>query len=257
MLIHLLLSVPFGGPDGYGYTYLSTQDGDSVEFNFIDISSTGTPVGAGDDWCSGSSDGTYYDLGFTFPFYEGETNTISICSNGGILFEGKDFYLGLSNSALPYTNNVGFLALMWDDLDPPEYGGDIYFQSFTSCPDGYPGACAVVQYYNVPRYGNSVLMNFEAIIYDNGNIKLLYNSQIYYNDATIGIQDSTAGLGTNPDWYLQYLYGGSPSTHIPDSGTAILFVRPVFDYDIAVVSVQPSGKLDAGPITVEATLWNR
>ncbi len=232
-----------GGPDGYGYIYYSTQDGDAdAVFNWIDISTTGTAVGAGDDWCSGSSAGTLYYLGFSFPFYEKLTDSISICSNGTILFEKLDQYFGLTNEALPsnaYGGSFGFVAIFWDDLNPNDASADdIYFQSFSTCPDGYGGACAVVQYHNVPRYGGSVYMNMEAILYDNGNIKLQYNSAIDYRDATVGIQDSTAADGINPSWYLEYVYNGTPSTHVPDSGTAILFVYPPPpDHDIAVNAI--------------------
>ena len=222
----------FGGPDGYGYTYLSTQDGDTgVTFNYIDITSTGTAMGAGDDWCSGSSDSTLYYLGFTFPFYTEAYDSVSICSNGAIVFDTAYDYFGLGNGALPSTGYDGpraFVAVMWDDLNPAATGADdIYFQSFSSCPDGYSGACAVVQYHNVLRYGDTTntFMDFEIILYDNGNVKLQYNSPVYYVDATVGIQGDTAN--TTNGFYLEYVYNGTPAEHIPDSGTAILFVRPI------------------------------
>ncbi len=248
-----------GGPDGFGYIYLSTQDGDPVTFNYIDIHTTGTNVGAGDDWCSGSSAGTLYYLGFTFPFYDKTTDSISICSNGTIVFNNKYDYLGLANGPLPddLYGYHGFVAVMWDDLDPSVSGAGVYFQRFSSCPDGYSGKCAVVQWYNTPRYGRTIRMDFEVIIYDNGNIKLQYNSNVDYGDATIGIQDSTAAAGSNPTWYLQYVYGGIPSGHIPTNGTAILFQYPTgADYDVRVVSVSPSGLVSTSPLTVQATVRN-
>ena len=250
-----------GGPDGYGYTYLSTQDGDSVPFNYVDITSSGTAMGAGDDWCSGSSASTFYYLGFSFPFYDQNIDSISICSNGTVVLENKANYLGLSNGALPsnggYTGDFGFVAVMWDDLNPTASGADdIYFQSFSSCPDGYAGACAVIQYHNVPRFGGSVMMDFEVILYDNGDIKLQYNSAVEYADATVGVQDSTA-LSSNPTWYLQYVYNGSPSTHVPDSGTAVLFKYPVpIDYNVGVISITPTGLIDTSSTTFTATVRN-
>ncbi len=247
-----------GGPDGFGYTYLSTQDGDLVNFNFIDISTSGTPLGAGDDWCSGSDASTLYYLGFSFPYYMNLVDSISICSNGTIILGNRYSYVGLSNGSLPdnYYAEAGFIAVMWDDLDPSS-GGDVYFQSFASCPDGYTGACAVVQWDSVPLYGGSIPMTFEAILYDNGYIKLQYNSTVDYNDATVGIQDSTAAAGLNPTWYLQYVYNSLPPSHIPGSGVAILFKRPVFsDYDVSVISITPSGPVDVAPVNVVARVFN-
>ena len=225
------LKLPSGGPDGYGYIYLSTQDGDTgVTFNYVDITSTGVFMDADDDWCSGADSSTLFYLGFPFPFYDQSIDSVSVCSNGGVLLEGTGNILSFTNDSLPYPrDSIGAVFVMWDDLDPSAYStGGMYFQSFPSCPDGYTGACAVVQYYNVPVRGMySIPMNFEVVFYDNGNIKLQYNSRIYYDNATIGIQDSTAATGVNPDWYLQYVYDAIPSGHVPDSGTAILFVRPV------------------------------
>jgi hypothetical protein len=193
------------------------------------------------------------------PFYDKTTDSISICSNGTVVFSNKYDYLGLGNSSLPASGygEHGFVAVMWDDLAPSQSGAGVYFQRFTTCPDGYSGKCAVVQWYNVPRYGGSVRMDFEVIIYDNGNIKLQYNSNIDYVDATIGIQDSTAAAGSNPTWYIQYVYNGSPSGHVPTNGTAILFQYSTgADYDIRVLNVSHSGLVSTSPLTVQAVVRN-
>ncbi len=217
------------------YIYLSNQDGDPVTMNWIDITATGTAVGAGDDWCSGYSASTLYGLGFTFNFYDGATDSISICSNGGIILRNLGAYMTYSNQGLPYStySDRGFVAVFWDDLNPTASGADdIYFQSFTTCPDGYAGACAVVQYHNVPRYGGSVFMNFEVVLYDNGDIKLQYNSALDYVDATVGLQDSAADVTNNR--FVQYVYNGDPANHIPDSGTVILFKK--LDYNFHTIA---------------------
>ncbi|NPB04287.1 MAG: hypothetical protein GXO39_07750 [Thermotogae bacterium] len=246
--------------DGYGYMLLSNQLGDPVTFNYIDISSTGTAVGAGDDWCSVSSASTPYSLGFSMPYYDRTITDVSICSNGTVVLENISRYVGFSNAMLPDSNYgfVGFIAPMWDDLNPSQSGADdIYFQSFSSCPDGYSGACAVVQYHLVPRYGGSVYMDFEVVFYDNGNIKIQYNSAIDYNDATVGMQDSSAAEGSNPDWYIQYVYNGTPYTQIPDSGTAILFkLIPIQSGDAIVMDVNPDEYIPTAPVDVEAQIYN-
>ncbi len=247
-----------GGPDGFGYTYLSTQDGDAVTFNFIDISGTGIPLSPGDDWCSGSDISTLYYLGFSIPFYDKTVDSVSVCSNGTVVFSNRYTYLGLGNSSLPSNSygEHGFIAVYWDDLDPSS-AGNVYFQSFTTCPDGYTGACAIVQWNGVPRFGGSIPMTFEVIIYDNGDMKVQYNSTMDYVDATVGIQDSTAAAGSNPTWYLQYVYNGSPATHVPDSGTAILFkYPPAVDYNVGVIDIFPLGPVDVAPLTFQATVRN-
>ena len=250
---------PYASVGGFGYMILSTQDGDPVPFNYIDISSTGTPLGAGDDWCSGTSASTLYYLGFSFPYYDKIIDSISICSNGTVVLDSTSLYVGLSNRPLPDTAlPAGFVAAMWDDLNPASStADDIYFESFSSCPDGYSGACAVVQYHNVPRFGGSVLMDFEIIFYDNGNIKLQYNSTVDYRDATIGMQDKSAATGVNPDWYIQYVYNGVPDTHVPDSGTAILIQYiPIQTNDVLVSDVNPDELVPVDSVAITAQVFN-
>ncbi len=241
--------------DGYGYLLLSSQDGDNVPFNYVDITSTGTALGLGDDACSSPQ-----TLGFTFPFYDKNASSVVVCSNGGILVEYSGSpYLSLSNKPLPDTlDTLGLILPFWDDLNPSDAAADdVYFQSFATCPDGYTGACAVVQYHNVPRYGGDVYMDFEVILYDNGDIKFMYNSAMDYNDATVGIQDSTAAEQVNPDWFIQYVYGGQPWYHIPDSGTAMLFHRiNVQANDALVIDVDPDEYIPSTNVTVEAKVFN-
>ncbi|NPB02944.1 MAG: hypothetical protein GXO39_00825, partial [Thermotogae bacterium] len=52
-------------------------------------------------------------------------------------------------------------------------------------------------------------------------------SAVEYVDATIGIQADTANSTNN--FFLQYVYDGVPATHVPDSGTVILFTRVITD----------------------------
>ena len=60
------------GSDVFGYEYLSTQDGDAVTFNWIEISGTGIPITLGDD--------SYATIALSFPFlfYDDLYNSIDI-----------------------------------------------------------------------------------------------------------------------------------------------------------------------------------
>src|SRR5690606_19107336 len=108
------------GPDGYLYV------GASCDFNWIDISGTGTEI-------TGMTDNGYrgpFDFGFTFPHYTSTYTQFYVATNGFIT-------LGTGNGSpanqcplptLGTPNNL--IALLWDDLYPNTDTGGAYYQSF-------------------------------------------------------------------------------------------------------------------------------
>ncbi len=211
-----------GGPDGGGYMYYSTQDGDTlVTFEWIDIAGSDT-IALGDD-----ATGTL-PLGFEFPIYDSIYDSILVGSNGALGFN-LDGYITYSNRPLPYYA-MDFIAVYWDDLSPNVDGASIYYQTFTDCPDAYDGACFVIQWDSVPHYGQNFGQTFQAILYDNGNIKLQYLvlDPNYTTSTTIGIHaaDTSSASGK----VLQYVYNGDPAEHTPEDSMAILFVAPEVPY---------------------------
>ncbi|HNR45117.1 MAG TPA: hypothetical protein PKH80_08150 [Methanofastidiosum sp.] len=210
-----------GGPDVFGYTY-----DDTVPYQWIDISTTGTDAGLNCDDC-----GTIVPIGFDFKFYGNTYNQVSIVSNGYLQF--GDTSTTFSNSDIPSTNDPENIScVFWDDLDPrSEYTpGKIYYQAF---PNKF-----IVQWDKIAHFSDkSARMTFQVILYRNSNaIKFQYkemkNGAGKYADgrsATVGIEnsDGTDGLkyyfgnttndpagpiknglaigfrypGTNPSWY--------------------------------------------------------
>ncbi len=213
-----------GGPDGGGYIYYSTQDGDpQVAFEWIDISATADTIALGDD-----ANGVL-PLGFSFPIYDSIYDSVLVGSNGALGFNLTASTISFSNRPLPYYE-MDFIAIYWDDLSPNVSGSNIYYQTFSDCPDAYTGACFIIQWDNVPHYGESFGQTFQAILYDNGNIKFQYLvlDPNYTSSSTIGIHaaDTTAASGK----VLQYVYNGVPAEHTPQDSLAILFVAPKAPY---------------------------
>ncbi len=232
-----------GGPDGYGYTYESNQDGDPVTFYWIEIRDTTNDLHLADD------DVVYVPLSFSFPFYDSTYDTLTIASNGLIYFE--DYYIGTGNTALPSNAYGGgdIIAVFWDDLRPLPYGtGTVYFKDFQTF--------AVIEWDSVPIYGQTTYNTFEVIIYDDGLIKMQYLFMNYtQSDATIGIQDSTA-YSTGNGWYLQYFYNGNPYGHTPTANTVIVFYPPTQDqHDVGVESIDEPTPYDT--LAMGDTLWPR
>jgi hypothetical protein len=161
--------VSSAGPDGYGYTWVDS-DGGGVVYQWIDITTTGNPIGSA-DWYSRSGydrldDGTAgpYLLGFNF-FYQGQTfNQIFIGTNGALSFTcdtlTKDgfFY----NGWIPTMIFPNVLSVFWNDLDlsGPFGGGSVY--KWTNNSDTF-----IVEYWKVRPFVTSATpdtVTFEVIL---------------------------------------------------------------------------------------------
>jgi hypothetical protein len=163
---------------------------DTVSYAWEEISATGSPLALSDD---GSA---YLDTeigNFPFPFY-GQTYTgVCVSANGCLYFESA--YQSFTNGAIPGDFSVDrFIAGLWDDLNPGA-GGQVYYQVKGTAPNRR----LIVEWYNVPHYGNGTDgVTFEIILFEaTGDILLQYAETSFgttsYDrgaSATVGLQES-------------------------------------------------------------------
>lgn len=179
------------GPDSFGYTA-----NDTATFSFVDISGTGTNVGAGDDTSHGP-----FGLGFTFNYYGTNFTDVFLSSNGFVSFgSGSTAFTNqcpLPDSSTP--NNL--IAGLWDDLRPVGGGGagNVYYQAFGagSCPYGnYPGGCFVALWNGVAYFSGGGTTTFEIILFDNNESLVQISSAGQGgSSSTTGIEDSSGTVG--------------------------------------------------------------
>jgi len=202
-----------GGPDGLGYIYKDSDEPDGPDFDFVDISTSGTSVSLSDD-----SYGGPFAIGYDFALY-GNTQTEFYVGSNGFLSLGSGSSDLSNDCPLPNTeapNNL--IAMIWDDLNPGA-GGSIYRQSFGVCPYGV-GACQIVMFDDVPHYGGETAGVFEAILFENGNILIQFQDAGAEegSGSTTGIEngDGTDGLS----------YGSCQTTNSITDSLAICFQYP-------------------------------
>ncbi|MCF7921028.1 MAG: T9SS type A sorting domain-containing protein [Candidatus Cloacimonetes bacterium] len=172
-----------GGPDNYGYTWMDSNEGGSVEFDWIDISASGNAVA----FTSANEGTALMPLGFTFNFYGSDYEEFLINPNGWIGFGADN--TECSNTSLPDMEAPRPAIIpFWDDLYPAigPYGeGIVYYQNHTDH--------LVVMFHDVINYpgNNNGTYDFEVIIRENGSIKIQYNTLTGCLDScTIGIQNA-------------------------------------------------------------------
>ena len=149
------------------------------------------------------------NMGFSFTFAGTSYTQVRIMSNGLLQF-GPDqaMHQAYLNQPLPTATYLNFLAPYWDDLDPA-LGGTVRYGLLGTAPNRR----FVVSWENVPVYGGAGSYTFQAILYENGDIKFQYGAgSADGSSATIGVQVN----GTDA---TQYSY----NTASVSAGSALLF----------------------------------
>lgn len=162
------------------YTYRDSNSPGGPDYDWEEISVTGTPL----TW-------TYVDedlsnplpLGFDFPFYGNPHQSVRVGINGFVTFTGKIAYG--ANSVLPNLScSENIIAAFWNDIFL-DSNCNIFYQNV--------GVNFVIQYDNVPLYGNAnTRITCQIILKPSGEILLQYKAiNQTGNNYTIGIQNGT------------------------------------------------------------------
>jgi len=184
-----------GGPDGYGYIWIDSDEAGGPVYDWVEISGVGTPLNLGDD------DYVEVSLPFPFNFYGEAKNSVKISSNGYLAFgiNGVDYL----NDPIPdpeVPNDL--IAPFWDDLNPTQ-GGQVYY-----CYDE-DNSRFIVEWKEVPHWYNEGSYTFEAILYPDGHIIYQYNTMDGdLTSATVGIENGDGSDGLEVVYNAAYIHDG-------------------------------------------------
>lgn len=173
-----------GGPDGFGYRWIDSDQPGGPSFRWLDPTANGEPVAiAGDDSVCAA-----IPIGFPFPFYGARHTTVRIGSDGYLSFTDSTEHHG-ANLPLPNASApASMIAPFWDDLDlgaTPRVFAQREAGRFT------------VSWVGVPHRSTGGPYTFQAMLYPSGEIRFQYLSLgASPQSATIGLQNAsrTSGL---------------------------------------------------------------
>jgi len=191
-----------GGPDAFGYVWIDSDEPGGPAFNWIDISTVGTPITT---WSGGTDDDGHFvvTLPFTFNWYGNNYTSARIGTNGFLGFDVASTAYGSSNGAIPSSASPNDAIYgFWDDLDPGA-GGTVYY--YHDAANGQ----FIVQYNNIPHYGTTTpgLYTFEIILKQDGSVLVQYSDmQQTLNSATLGIENSTGDVGLQVVYNADYVH---------------------------------------------------
>lgn len=257
------------GPDAFGYVSIDSNEAGGPAFpTFIDISTTGTRVTFFDADAlptqnNNADDGVAIDIPLTslnntagFVFYGVFQQKVHMSTNGFLHFVLNGTSDSLANNC-PIQNSIepnNIIAAMWDDVvlrNPPSTLAGGFVQNFSPCPytEGGTGDCVVFQWDNADHFGGGIdSFDFQAVLYDSGNILMLYPegpggnptdppfNPEHGSGSTTGIENAEGDIGL---------------THVCDTSNsltpnlAVLFTYPApqisFSKTVGVCEADPNG----------------
>jgi len=230
-----------GGPDGFGYRFIDSQEPGGPSYNFL---STNNQLSAsGCDDCS-----TSVSLPFTFSFYGGSYNSINVNSNGNATFDGSFTTwrnYELSSGSAPRRG----VHPWWDDWNPSCQGNSIIK---TGTSGSAPNRIFVITWENMRQYSNcsSDPVTFQVQLFEGSN-----DVQFHYQDTTAsGVTDwntsetvSNGGAGT-----IGIDGGSSPQLQFSYNSQSIASNRAIRFYDNlppTAVAGGPFSAVEGSPAT--------
>ena len=261
-----------GGFDGSGHIWMDSDQPHGPNYNWVDITGNGTRIYPGDDNFVGP-----ITLGFNFPFYGQNFSQIYVGSNGLLTFGGgsNDY----TNDPIPSSrtpNNV--IAPFWTDLNCQ--GRSVYYYQDTA------NQRFIVSFIEVPYYGPTGSLTFQAVLNANGDIDFNYGRMApgllgnwwnyqYSSPATIGIENADGSDGLQVAYDENYIHDSlsiaiypswlavtPASGHIipGDSATATVTFRAgnlapgIYTGNIFLESNDPANPSFTIPVTMEVEI---
>ena len=242
-----------GGPDLFGYSWTDSDKSGGPAFDWIDISATGIPIGAGDD-----SQFTI-PIGFGFEFYGTVYDTAYVGTNGILGFSSSGMS-DLSNQLLPDPSTPNNLvSAFWDDLRVQTSN-----RLLREVVGQAPNRKLVVEWFGVTEYGNSGASHtFEVILEERtGNVLVQYLSMNGDLDsATVGIENATGDDGLTANFNalcvhneLSVLFSTGQLFDFASVEPATGYVAPGESVDVTVTF--DSTDLDPGVYTADIVINN-
>ena len=191
--------------------------GGQVEYDFIDITQTGTPLDMLGDGFPAA-----IDIGFPFTYY-GQTSTNVLASlNGGLLFGVTEGFLPGESMPLPDASLGAAILPYWTTIYYPQpEDGNEYFATLGEAPNRR----FVLEWVNVPILVGGIHEDgatFEVVLFEGSN-EILFQ----YADTNVGDPARDDGIGStiglNPPPGVEAAVQYSYHTASVEGGRAILF----------------------------------
>lgn len=171
-----------GGPDEFGYEWIDSFEPAGPEYQWDDISETGSEL---TDWqTTGSFDAedegyAVINANINFKFYGEVQNTVYVGSNGFIRFT-EPTENSYTNDEIPDSDDPnGYISPLWNDLDGSETG-NVYYEE--------QAGKLIIQYDSWGEYFDDGEFTYQVVLHSTGKI------MFYYKELTGDLTSATVGI---------------------------------------------------------------
>ena len=192
--IDLSLDDSTAGVDHFGYTWTDNRKTKGLAFNWIDIADGGVLLNQGSyaEYVFGP-----IPLGFSFPFYEAEYDSLWIGLNGCLCFRHVGLLKWVNDSLPNPHTHLNLIAPFWSNLWLDE-STEIYYYSTS---DSF-----VVSFIDMKHFLTGSRFTFQAILTQKGEIDFQYKEiEGSLASATVGLQNDDGSCGLLVSWNQSYL----------------------------------------------------
>ncbi len=172
-----------GGPDSYGYRWMSSRDTAGHAPQWVDISAVGTPQTIANNSSVGP-----IDLGMAFPHYDTTQSSCVISSEGFLCFNSFTGYQNINYPMPSVAQPNGILAAFWDDLSMGAGSQLLVWADST-------GGRFVASWLNFLK--GTTPLSFQLVLEVDGDVWVNYldlpNGLV--NSATVGLENQAGSVG--------------------------------------------------------------
>jgi hypothetical protein len=175
-----------------------------VDYEWIDITSTGTPCATGDDVMEGP-----FDLGFAFEFMGNTYTSLNVCSNGFVTFTGQTptfFNTCIPTAEEPNDALYGF----WDDMNSGAGGQILYYADAAN-------QRFIISWEGVFHFGTTDPYTFQIVLGADNSVRFNYQSLVDISSATVGVENLD---GTSA---IQLICNGGEVMWSPENNASVSF----------------------------------
>ncbi|MGB2697124.1 MAG: FlgD immunoglobulin-like domain containing protein, partial [Candidatus Zixiibacteriota bacterium] len=192
--IDLSIDDSIGGTDRFGYIWTDSRKKPESEFGWIDITNSGVLLNQ-----NGTPDYIYgpIPLGFSFPFYGNNYDSLWIMLNGCLKFSPVRL-LKWKNDILPNSQTpLSLIAPLWSNLWFEDSTKIYYYSSQDSF---------IVSYIQMKHFISGKYLTFQTILTQKGEIDFQYlEVEDPITSATIGMQNDDGSCGILISYNQEFL----------------------------------------------------
>ena len=235
-----------GTDNGFGYTWIDSDEAGGPIYSWLDISGFGTELNG----FTGGDGTALVAMPFAMEYYGATYTDLYINANGWVSFQPPTTGVTWVNPQIPVNDGINnVIAGLWADLEPQTLNGSLTIAGNADL--------LIIQWTEAPEFfgTDTETVTFQIVLFADGTIEVYYEdveTAPFRDSSTVGIENADGSDGAQVAFNTPYV----------KDGLVVRFVKPDVALTDFISSVDPlSGVVPAGgskdlTVTLDATTLN-